>query len=258
ALTVPGTRVVAERSGPLGRLNVIESPSVPLRYAPGLSLAPTLAPPEQHGLFTDGEAMTAITRFTGDFEPLDYLDQQTMALPFHLLDRPATLILGAGGGAGVLRALYHHASRVDAVELNPQMVDLVDREFGVFTGRIYRRPEVTLQVAEARSFVGGGRRRRDLIQLALLDSYAASAAGVQALSESPIYTIEALRAYLDHLNPGGLVAISRWLGNPPRDTIKLLATAQSRRSKTMSGPAPAKLIPASGWCCCTAGTRPPF
>ena len=48
---------------------------------------------------------------------------------------------------------------------------------------------------------------------------------MQALSESPIYTIEALRAYLDHLNPGGLVAISRWLGNPPRDTIKLLATA---------------------------------
>src|SRR5262249_9438502 len=26
-------------------------------------------------------------------------------------------------------------------------------------------------------------------------------------------------------NPGGLVAITRWLGNPPRDTIKLFATA---------------------------------
>ena len=153
ALTVPETHVIAGRTGPLGRLSVIESPSVPLRHAPGLSLATRLAPPEQLGVFTDGDGMSAMTRFTGDFKPLNYLDQQTMALPFHLLDRPATLILGAGGGADVLRALYHHASRVDAVELNPQMVDLVDREFGVFTGRIYRRPEVTLHVAEARSFV---------------------------------------------------------------------------------------------------------
>ena len=48
---------------------------------------------------------------------------------------------------------------------------------------------------------------------------------MQALSESPIYTIEAFQAYLGHLNPGGLVAVTRWLGNPPRDTIKLLATA---------------------------------
>src|SRR5215471_10955640 len=169
ALTVPETRVIAERSGPLARLTVIESPSVPLRHAPGLSLATKLAPPEQLGVFTDGDGLSALTRFTGDFQPLDYLDQQTMALPFQLLHRPATLVLGAAGGADVLRALYHRASRIDAVELNPQMVDLVDGEFGEFTGRIYSRPEVTRHVAEARSFVEGSRRRWDLIQLALID-----------------------------------------------------------------------------------------
>src|SRR5215472_12567804 len=225
ALTVPETRVIAERNGPLGRLSVIESPNVPLRHAPGLSLAARLAPPEQLGVFTDGDGLSVMTHFTGDFKPLDYLNQQITALPFHLLDRPTTLVLGAGGGADVLQALYHRASRIDAVELNPQMVDLVGREFGEFTGHIYRRPEVSLHVTEARSFVEGSRRRWDVIQIALLDSYAASAAGVQALSESPIYAIEALRAYLDHLNPGGLVAITRWLGNPPRDTVKLFATA---------------------------------
>src|SRR5262249_36223163 len=57
ALTVPGTRVIAERSGPLGQLSVIESPSVPLRYAPGLSLVTRLAPPEQLGVFTDGDRL---------------------------------------------------------------------------------------------------------------------------------------------------------------------------------------------------------
>jgi spermidine synthase len=225
ALNVPDAHVVAERSGPLGRLTVIESPRVPLRVAPGLSLATTLAPPAQLGVFTDGEGMSAITHFTDDLAPLSYLDQQTTALPYHLLDRPTTLVLGAGGGADVLQALYHRASRIDAVELNAQLAELVRRDFGDFSGHIYEHPGVALHVSEARSFVEASHARWDLIYVALLDSFAVSAAGVQALSESPIYTIEALQAYLDHLAPGGLLAITRWLGNPPRDTLKLLATA---------------------------------
>ncbi len=225
ALNVPGARVIAERSGPLGRLTVIESPRVPLRDAPGLSLATMLAPPEQLGIFTDGEGMTAVTRFTGDLAAVAYLDQLTSALPYRLLDRPATLVLGAGGGTHVLQALYHRASRIDAVELNAQLVELVHRDFGDFAGHIYAHPAVAVHVAEARSFVEASPARWDLIQLALLDSFATSAAGVQALSESPIYTIEALQSYLRHLAPGGVLAITRWLGNPPRDTLKLFATA---------------------------------
>ncbi len=225
ALTVPDTRVIAERSGPLGRLSVIESPKVPLRIAPGLSLATTLAPPEQLGIFTDGEGVTPVTRFTGNLAPLGYLDRQTSALPYHLLDRPATLVLGAGGGADVLQARYHGAARIDAVELNSQLAQLVRREFADFAGHIYDHPTVALHVAEARSFVEASEARWGLINLALLDSSAASAAGVQALSESPIYTIEALQAYLDHLAPGGILAVTRWLGNPPRDAFKLFATA---------------------------------
>ena len=45
------------------------------------------------------------------------------------------------------------------------------------------------------------------------------------MNESPIYSIEALTAYLDHLEPGGMLAITRWLGSPPRDSVKLFATA---------------------------------
>ena len=225
ALNIPDSRVIAERSSPLGRLSVIESPQVPLRHAPGLSLATTLAPPEQLGVFTDGDGMTAITRFTGDLAALGYLDQQTSALPYHLLDRPATLVLGGGGGADVLQALHHRASRIDVVELNPQLIDLVRRDFGEFAGHIYSHPGIAVHAAEARSFVEASRARWDLIQLALLNSFVTSTAGVQALSESPIYTIEAIQAYLDHLAPGGMLAITRWLGNPPRDTLKLFATA---------------------------------
>ena len=75
----------------------------------------------QLGVFTDAEAPTVITRSTGDKSALEYLDQQTTALPYHLLKTPRTLILGAGGGADVLSALYHDAARIDALELNPDL-----------------------------------------------------------------------------------------------------------------------------------------
>ena len=53
----------------------------------------------------------------------------------------------------------------------------------------------------------------------------AASSGAFVLSESYLYTVEALHAYVDHLQPGGLLAITRWLKLPPRDSLKLFATA---------------------------------
>ena len=248
ALNVPGARIIAERSGPLGRLSVIENREVPLRHAPGLSLATTLTPPEQLGIFTDGEGMTAVTRFDGDLAALCYLDQQTAALPFHLIDRPATLVLGSGGGADVLMALHDGAAdRCGGAQW--QLAQLV-RGF-----RRLRRPYLRPSRGDAphcrsAKLRRGERARWDLIQLSLLDSFAASAAGVQALRESPIYTIEAVSAYLDHLAPGGMLAITRWLGRPPRETLKLFATAISALEARARPRRP------GDWCSSTAGARP--
>ncbi len=249
ALNVPGARLIAERTGPLGRLSVIENCDVPLRHAPGLSLSTKLTPPEQLGIFTDGEGLTVVTRLEGDLAALGYLDQQTAALPFHLLDRPATLVLGSGGGADVLMALYHGSLRIDAVELNPQLARLTIQDFGDFAGHVFQRPEVTLHIAEARSFIEASTARWDLIGLSLVDSFAASAAGVQALRESPIYTVEALRAYLDHLAPDGMLAITRWLGSPPRETLKILVLP-SRPSRQRARP-----HQRGGSCSYTTGAR---
>src|SRR5919205_619171 len=82
-----------------------------------------------------------------------------------------------------------------------------------------------VHMTEARSFVEASPREWDLIQVALLDSFTAAAAGVHAMGESSLYTVEALRAYVAHLAPGGLLAITRWLRTPPHDPTKLFATA---------------------------------
>ena len=191
---------------------------------PGLSLNNVTEPPAQIAVFTDGDGLSPITAFDGSLAPLGYLDLTTSALPYHLLERPEVLILGAGGGADVLSALWHDAARIDAVELNPQFAGLVRETYGDFAGGLYDRPEVHLHVAEARGFVAGTDRRYDLIALPLLDSFAASA-GPASLHASFVYTVEAIGTYLDHLQPGGYLAITRWLKLPPRDSLKLLLTA---------------------------------
>jgi spermidine synthase len=225
ALRVPETHVISARSSPLGLLSVVRSPTIPFRHAPGMSLNSAHEPPPQLGIFTDGDGLSVMTQYDGRREPLAYLDYLTSALPYHLRQYPRVLVLGAGGGMDVLQARYHQASSIDAVELDPQVVDLVQREYADFVGHLYNAADVHVHVAEARGFVTRQRQAYDVIQVALLDSLSASSAGVHALNESYLYTVEALQAYIMRLRPGGLLAITRWLKLPPRDSLKLFATA---------------------------------
>jgi hypothetical protein len=84
---------------------------------------------------------------------------------------------------------------------------------------------VRVHVAEARGFVAASKQRYDLIHVALLDSSSASSAGLYALSENYLYTVQALQDDLRHLERGGLLAITRWVTLPPRDALKLFAAA---------------------------------
>ena len=225
ALKVSGATVVGERSGPLGLISVVESPKVPFRYVPGLSLNARALPPRQLGVFIDGGSMTTITRFEGQRAELAFLDYTTDALPYHLIERPSVLVLGAGGGRSVLQAIHHGAPAVDAVELDPNMVRAVAQDYADMAGQLYGRSEVRVHVAEARGFVSSTPREWDIVQIPLLDAFGAAAAGVHGLSETYIYTVEAFEHYLRRLRPGGWLSITRWLKLPPRDTLKLFATA---------------------------------
>ena len=237
ALQVVDSRVLSVASSPLGLITVVESPTVPVRHAPGLSFATRHIPPPQLAVFTDADGMSAITRFDGDLDSLAYLGDVTAALPYALLSQPDVLVLGAGAGSDVLLALYHDANSVDAVELNPQMTELVAKTYAEFAGFVYDNPRVTGHTREARGFVAQSNAQYDLVHIGLLDSFGASGAGVQSLNESYIYTVEAINDYLRIMAPGGLLAITRWLKQPPRDSLKLVATTvDALRSMGVSDP----------------------
>ncbi|MDP6953092.1 MAG: SAM-dependent methyltransferase, partial [Alphaproteobacteria bacterium] len=201
ALAVSDARLLEERSSPLGLLSVVESPAVPFRYVPGLSLTAPAMPPEQLGVFIDGDGMTAIDRGA----ERDYLGYTTDAAAYGLLDRPTVLVLGAGGGRSVAQALLHDATHIDAVELDANMAELVRS----YASDLHDRSEVAWHIGEARGFVTASDMAWDLIQIPLLDAMAGS--GMHGLNESYLYTVEAFETYLAHLAPGGWLSITRWL-----------------------------------------------
>jgi len=224
-LRISGTKVVAQQSSPLGLITVVESPLIPFRHAPGLSLNATDEPPEQIGVFFDADAMTVITRANRTQPRLSYLNHLTSALAYHLSPVKRVLVLGAGGGADVLQARYHHVKQITAVELDKQVIDLLRNNYRDFSGHIYDNKNIKVYAEEARGFVAGDNELYDLVQLTLIDSFSASSAGLYALSESYLYTIEALQEYLARLKPQGYLSISRWVKLPPRDSLKLFVTA---------------------------------
>lgn len=251
ALNITGAQVIEERSSPLGQIKVVESRRIPFRHAPGMSLNALEEPPDQLGIFVDGDGPSVLTRFDGRLEPLSYLDQLTSALPYHVLQRPHTgphvLVLGAGAGSDVLQALYHGVIMIDAVELDRNIINLVKERFHDFAGDIYTLPQVDVHVAEARGFINATRGRYDLVQIALLDSFGVASAGVYGLSESYLYTVEAFQTYLSRLTPGGVLAITRWLTLPPRDALKLFATAVAALERSGVGDPAARLVMIRGW-----------
>jgi hypothetical protein len=136
------------------------------------------------------------------------------------------MIIGAGGGIDVVNALAAGARKVVAVEINPLIAKTVmlDR-FIEESGRLYRDPRVELVIDEGRSYVRRSDRTYDVIQATLVDTWAATASGAFALTESNLYTVEAFADYYTHLTPRGVLTMSRWHTGRDPETARLLVVA---------------------------------
>jgi spermidine synthase len=138
-------------------------------------------------------------------------DHDPRALPFNTLGMPPrnVTIIGAAGGHEVLTSLYFHAGHVDAVELNPTTYQLVTKTFANYDGHLAQNPRVTYIFGDGRSYLARTDKKSNLIWYPAPDSYAATNAATASafvLSESYLYTTQAVITSLQHLNPGGILA----------------------------------------------------
>src|SRR5579871_2259075 len=177
----------------------------------------------------DADASTGIAPYDWDHITAQEhyeLTHHGPGLPYVVRPGAKTLVIGAGGGFDVARALGSGSRDITAVEINPIIARTVmgDRFLREDHG-LYARPEVRLFVEDGRSFVRRSDEKYQVIQATLVDTWASTAAGAFALSENNLYTTDAFYDYLSHLTDDGFLAFTRWGFEPPRESLRLLALA---------------------------------
>lgn len=132
------------------------------------------------------------------------------ALP-HLLNRdsgrPAfkdVLIIGAGSGNDVSRALQWGATHVDAVEIDPAIYRLGSE---YHPDRPYQDSRVEIHLDDGRNFLRSTRRRYDLVVYALVDSLVLHSGYSNIRLESFLFTRQAFADVRNHLKPDGTFVI---------------------------------------------------
>ena len=174
---------------------------------------------------------------TFDFEHLapevrHALLQQGPALPYVVRPAARTLIIGPGGGWDVARALASGSRDITGVEINPIIAETIMQErFRDASRGLYLHPGVHIYVEDGRAFVRRSSEKYQVLQATFVDTRAATAAGAYALAENNLYTVDAFREYLQHLTGDGVLAITRWGFDPPRESLRLLSLAREALSQ---------------------------
>jgi hypothetical protein len=140
----------------------------------------------------------------------------------HLVGAPnRVLVIGAGNGNDVAVALRMGATHVDAVEIDPKIL-----EAGVtyHPEHPYQDPRVTRIVDDGRAFLDRTTSTYDLIIFALPDSLTLVTGQSSVRLESYLFTREAFVAARDHLAPGGAFVMynyyrEQWLADRLAGTL---------------------------------------
>jgi spermidine synthase len=133
------------------------------------------------------------------------------------------LVVGAGGGNDVSAALEAGASRVVAVDIDPEIVKL---------GRAhhpdapYSDPRVHVVIDDARHYGETSTEHFDLIVFSHLDSHTALSGFTNVRLDNYIYTVESFRTFRHLLAPEGALYVSffstrRWVAERLRENLRL-------------------------------------
>lgn len=166
--------------------------------------------PHQIGLVVDDSGYTNLFDGAEAEANPEYFRANLVALPFHLRPSARALLFGPGGGKDVWIALSFPGVTVRAVEINPQVVEMVEETFGAFTGRPYARPGVSLTVADARTFAHRDGESYGVIGASAVFGRMSPSAGAFTLSEDLLHTAEAFEDYWDRLDGDGILSVTRF------------------------------------------------
>lgn len=119
--------------------------------------------------------------------------------------RDTVAVIGAGGGPDVEAALLAGVKHVDAVDIDPMLIQ-ISREFNA--SGIYDDPRVTIYINDARVFFERSERKYDIVVFAFLDSQTLSTALSNIRLDSYVYTVESLRSAFDLVKDDGMLTLA--------------------------------------------------
>ncbi len=218
-----------ERWNSLARVTVSGDLNKPTAYhSTGYSKVGPVTPVQVLDIDLDGSARTSIIRYNNDPNTIQFLKNDVVYLAHYVKPNSKVLIIGSGGGRDVIASLAFAQPLVRGVEINPVVLHIVTDKFADFAGHLERLKNVSFVNDEARSYVSRAKQKYDLIQMSLIDTWAATASGAFVLSENSLYTVEAWRDFLKRLEPDGIFTVSRWYrGDPPAEVLRTVSLAAS-------------------------------
>ncbi|MGE3174789.1 MAG: spermidine synthase [Planctomycetota bacterium] len=183
----------------------------------------------------DGTAPTMLYADASNLAQFPFLDD-TQAASAYVTHKASertdhkVMVIGVGGGVDVMVALANGAGHVTAVELNTGMIEMVRERHAEYLGHLFTpgahplADRIELVNSEGRAWLRTRPDKYDVIQMSGVDSYTALSTGAYTLSESYLYTTQAVQDFYEHLTDDGIVCYSRFVANrpmKPRETLRL-------------------------------------
>jgi len=166
---------------------------------------------QQAHLNIDGEAGTQMYHFDGTRSSIAFLKYDVVNLAYNLPGIAKSAVVGVGGGRDLLAAYLYGVGDITGIEVNPIFIDLHTRNpvYAPFSN-LAAVPGVRLHIDDGRSWFAATKESFDLIQMSMIDTWAATGAGAFSLSENGLYTLEGWRAFVGRLTDHGVFTVSRW------------------------------------------------
>jgi SAM-dependent methyltransferase len=145
-----------------------------------------------------------LSRYPG-FEP-NHSAHLNYQIPYLVVAHPQrVLVVGAGTGNDVASALRHGVEHVDAVEIDPVIIEL-GKQF--HPEHPYDSPRVTIYNDDARAFFKKTHQSYDLIVFGFLDSHTLVSSFSSVRLDNFVYTRESFQEAGSLLRPGGAIVVA--------------------------------------------------
>lgn len=179
--------------------------------------------PFRKAAFCDGDAWTELEiapELPAPTYDFTHESPMTFLAPYFFMEQPrSVLVIGTGGGVDVYAALRGGAQNIDAIEINPTTYRLLREEYREQTRDLFFQPGLRTFREEGRSFIRRADQRYDIIMLHATDTATAQTSGAYVLSESYLYTVEAVKDYVEHLTDTGMVCITLFGFHPGQSRL---------------------------------------